>query len=70
MNHYAVPVVPLQHKTVLFAYCIFKYNKLTSQMAQVIRRLPLVREVWGSESRADHISHTLPTILNRCNIDV
>jgi len=37
-------------------------------MAQVVRRLPLVRKVWGS--RADQISHALPTTHHRCNLDV
>jgi len=36
-------------------------------MALVEKRLLLMREV---KSRADQISHTLPTTRHRCNIDV
>jgi len=38
-------------------------------MALVVRRLPLVQGM-GFISRADQISHTLPTTRYRCNLEV
>jgi len=39
-------------------------------MAQIVKRLLLLREVSSFKSRADQISYKLPTTRHRCNLEV
>jgi len=39
-------------------------------MAEVVRRLPLLREVWDSNSEPIKSPHKLPTTRHCCNLDV